>query len=155
MRSMPTRKPRRGRLWQLHPIVLLQGTRQYTITAPPNRLASSSTTTSTSSSSGLPAHLSASTSRQHPGLYLHHHQYHACLRHRQLEPLPATPASTMVARATSLESAPRQRRTPLRTMSLIHHVVHRRWPLQRPTVSTTPLWKTFSRVSQYSWVRFL
>jgi hypothetical protein len=36
---------------------------------PPTHLASSS---SIGTSSGLPAHLSASTSGQHPGLYLHH-----------------------------------------------------------------------------------
>ncbi len=43
--------------------------------------------------------------------------------------LPAPPASTVVAPATSLESALRQRRPPHRAMSLLHHVVLRRWLL--------------------------
>jgi hypothetical protein len=38
----------------------------------------------------------------------------------------ATPASTVVTRATLLESAPWQRRPPLRTMLSISHVVRRR-----------------------------
>jgi hypothetical protein len=114
---------------------------------PPTRLASSS---SIGTSSGLPAHLSASTSRQHPGLYLHHRQCCAYLRHRPLEPPLAAPVSIVVARATSLESTPHQRRMLLRATSLIHHVVCRRWPLQRPAVSSTPLWRTFPRVSKSS-----
>jgi hypothetical protein len=106
-------------------------------------------------SSGLPTYLSASTSRQHPGLYLHHRQCCACLCHRPLEPPLATPASTVVAQAASLESAPRQRRTPLKATSPTHHVVHRRCPLQRPAASTTPLWRTFPRASKSSRVCFL
>jgi hypothetical protein len=49
----------------------LHGTEWCAITAPPTRLVSSNNT-SVNSSSGLPIHLSASTSRQHPGLYFHH-----------------------------------------------------------------------------------
>jgi hypothetical protein len=149
MRSAPTRRQKRGRLWQLRPVVLPRGTRQCTIMAPLTCL------TSISSSSGLPAHLSASTSKQHLRLYPHLRLRYACLRHRPLDPPLATPASIVVARATSLESAPRQRKTPLRAMPLIRHVVHRRWSLQRPIASTTPLWRTFSRMSKSSWVRFL
>jgi hypothetical protein len=154
MRSMPTRKQRSGRLWQLRLAVLLQGTGRCTITAPPTRLVSTNNT-SVNSSSRLPIHHSASTSRQHPGLYLHHSQCRACLCHRPLETPPATPTSTAIAQATSLESAPRQRRTPLRAMSPIHHVVRRSWLLQGPAASTTPLWKTFSRASQSSRVRLI
>jgi hypothetical protein len=71
MRSTPTRRQRSGRLWQLSPVVLPRGIRQCTIMAPLTRLASinSSISTSFSSSSGLLAHLSASTSRQHLRLY--------------------------------------------------------------------------------------
>jgi hypothetical protein len=123
---------------------------------PTYRLTSSSSiSTSVSSSSGPTAHLSASTSRQHSGLYLHHRQCCICLCHRPLEPPPATPASIVVARATSLRSAPHQRRMPLMATSLTHHVVHRRWPLQRPVASTTPLWRTFLRASKSSRVCFL
>jgi hypothetical protein len=153
MRSAPTRKQRNVRLWQLRPAVLLQGTRWRTITDQPTRLISS-ISTSGSNSSGLPTHLSASTSRQHLGLYLHHHQWRTCLCHRPLEPPLATPASIVVARVTSLESAPHPRRTLLRAMPPIHHVVRKRWLLQRPAVSTTPLWKTFPRASQSSRVSF-
>jgi hypothetical protein len=130
MRSTPTWKQRSGRLCQLYPTVLLQGIRRCTITAPPTHHVSSSST-SGNNSSGLPGHLSASTSMQHPELYLHHHQCRTCLCHRPLEPPPATPASTVTAQATSLMNAPRPRRTPLRAMSPIHHVVRRRWLLQR------------------------
>jgi hypothetical protein len=124
-----------------------------TTTIPPTHLVSI-TTTSASSHSGFPAHLSASISRRHLGLYLHHRPCHTCLRHRPLEPPPAIPASTMAARATSRESAPCPRRTSLRATSPIHHVVRRRWMLPRPAASTTPLWKTFLRASQSSWVHF-
>jgi hypothetical protein len=55
-----------------------------------------------SSSSGLPAHLSAHSSRQHPRLDLHLRLCYACLCHRLLEPPLATPASTVVTQATSL-----------------------------------------------------
>jgi hypothetical protein len=67
-----------------------------------------------------------------------------------LGPPLATPASTVVHLP-----APRRRRMPLKAMSLTRHVVRRRWPLQRPAVSTTPPWKMFSRVSKSSRVRFL
>jgi hypothetical protein len=112
MRSAPTRKQRRGRMRQLSLTVLIQGIRWCTIMAPPTRLISSSST-----SSGLPTHLSVRTSRQHLRPYLHHRQCRACLRHRPQEPLQATLASTMVAQATLLESAPCQRRTLLRATS--------------------------------------
>jgi hypothetical protein len=151
MRFASTRKPRRRRLWQLHPEVLPESTERCTITALPTHLASRS---SISSSHGFCTHLSASTSRQHPRLYHHLRLCCFCLRHRLLELPPVTPASTVVARATSLESAPRQRRTPLRATSPIRHVVHRRWSMQRPGASTTPLW-TFQRVSKSSRVCFL
>jgi hypothetical protein len=49
--------------------------------------------------------------------------------HRPLEPPPTTHASTVVARATLLESAPRQRRLPRRATSSIYQVVLRRWSL--------------------------
>jgi hypothetical protein len=107
--------------------------------APLTHLANSSSPAS-AATVGSP-HLSASTSRQHPWLYLHHCQCGACLRYRPLEPPSATPASIVVARATSLGSAPLQRRMSLRATSVIHHVVHRRWLLQRSATSTTPLWK--------------
>jgi hypothetical protein len=57
---VPTRRPRRGRPWQLHLVVLLQSTRWCTPTAP---LTTTTTSISTIiiSSSGLPAHLSIST----------------------------------------------------------------------------------------------
>jgi hypothetical protein len=87
-------------------------------------------------------------------VYLHHRPCHACMHHRPLEPPLAIPASTVAVRATSRESAPRPRRTLLRATSPIHHVVRRRWLLPRPVVSTTPLWKTFPRASQSSWVHF-
>jgi hypothetical protein len=79
----------------------------------------------------------------------------ACLHHRLLGPPPATPASTVVVRATSRESAPHRRRMPLRATSLIHHVVCRRWPLQRPTASTTPPCRIFPMASKFSRVHFL
>jgi hypothetical protein len=66
-----------------------------------------------------------------------------------------TPASTVVARATSLTSAPCRRRVPCRAMSALHHVVCRRWPWQRLTASTTLPWRMFLRASKSSWVRFL
>jgi hypothetical protein len=75
---------------------------------------------------GSPTHLSAHTSRQHLRFYPHLRLCHACQCHRPLEPSPATPASTVVAQATSLESAPHQRRLPLRATSPIHHMVQRR-----------------------------
>jgi hypothetical protein len=68
---------------------------------------------------------------------------------------PTTPASTVVAQATLLESAPHRRRMPLRATSHTHHVVCRRWPLQRSVVSTTPPWRIFLRVSKSSQVCFL
>jgi hypothetical protein len=64
------RKPRRGRLWPLHPVVLLRSTGRCTTTTPPIHLGPS-ISSSVCSSSGLPAHLSVSTSGQHQGLYLH------------------------------------------------------------------------------------
>jgi hypothetical protein len=118
---------------------------------PPTHLVSS---TSTSSHSGFSVHHSASISRRHLGLYLHHRPFHACLWHRPLEPPLAIPAPTVAARATSRECAPRLRRTPLRPTSTIHHVVRRSWLLPRPATSTTPLWKTFLRASQSSRVCF-
>jgi hypothetical protein len=136
--------------------VLPQSTGQCTITAPSTHLASHR---SISSSIGLPAHLSASTSRQHLRLCIHLHLCCACLCHRQLEPPPVTPASTVVAWTASLEgtleSAPHRRRMPLRTTSPIRHVVRRMWLLQRPTASTTPLWRTFPRASKSSQICFL
>jgi hypothetical protein len=114
--SAPTRKQRRGRLWYLRPVVLLPGTGRCTTTAPPTRLISSSST-SASSSSGFPAHLSASISRWHLGLYLHHHLCCACLCHRLPEPPLTLPTSTVAARATSHESATRPRKTQIRAMS--------------------------------------
>jgi hypothetical protein len=156
MQSVPTRKPRRGRLWQLHLKVLPRSTGRCTTTTPPTHHASRIIiNTSVNSSSGLPTHLSTNTSRQHPRLYLHLRLCCACLRHRPLKPPPATPASTAVARATSLKSAPRQRRTSPRATSLTRHMVRRRWPLRRPTVSTTPLWRTLPRASKSSRLRFL
>jgi hypothetical protein len=96
MQSTPTRKPRRGRLWQFHPVVLLRSTEWCTTMAPPTHLASDSNiNTSVSSGSGLPAHLNISTSGQHLGLYLHLRMCCTCLRHRLLELPPATPASTV------------------------------------------------------------
>jgi hypothetical protein len=125
-----------------------------TTTAPPTHLTSrSSINTSVRSNSALPAHLSAHTSSQHPRLYLR--LCCAYLHHRPLEPPPATPTSTVVAQATSLEIAPRRRRMPLRATSLICHAVHRRRPLQRLVASTTPLWRTLQRVSKSSRVCFL
>jgi hypothetical protein len=64
------RKPRRGRLWLLHLVVLLQSTGQCTTTVLPIHL-NPSTSISVRSSSGLPAHLSVSTSGKHLRLYLH------------------------------------------------------------------------------------
>jgi hypothetical protein len=152
MQSALTRKIRRGRLWQLHPVVLCRSTGRCTPMAPPTHIVSRSITSTSvnSSSSGLPGHLSAHISGQHQRLYLHLH-----LCHRPLESPPTTPASTVVSRATSHDSAPRRRRMSLRAMSLIHHVVRRRWPLQRPTASTTPPWRIFPRAIKSSWVRFL
>jgi hypothetical protein len=67
MRSTPIRRQRRGRLWQLRPVVLPRGTGRCTITTLPTCLTNrSSIDTSGSSSSWLLAHLSAHTSRQHP-----------------------------------------------------------------------------------------
>jgi hypothetical protein len=151
MQSAPTRKPRRGRLWPLHPVVLLRSTGRCITTAPPIHLDPS---TSVCSSSGLPAHLRASTSGQHLRLYLHLCLECTCLHHRPLELPPATPASTVVAPATSLKSALRRRRLPRRAKSPLHHVVLRRWLSRRPATSTTPPWKTFLRASKSSWVRF-
>jgi hypothetical protein len=122
--------------------------------APPTHLMCSISSTSVRSSSGFPAHLSASISRRHLGLYLHHHPCNACMRHQLLEPPLAIPALIVAAQATSHESAPHPRKTPLRTTSPIHHVVRRRWLLPRPVTSTTPLWKTFPRASQSLWVHF-
>jgi hypothetical protein len=70
--TAPTRKQRRGRLWQLHPVVLLQSIRRCTTIAPPTHPDShSSASTSISRSSGLSTELSANTSGQHLRLYLH------------------------------------------------------------------------------------
>jgi hypothetical protein len=154
MPSAPTRNPRRGRLWLLHPVVLLWSTRWCTTMAPPIHLGPS-TSISVCSSSGLPARLSASTSGQHLRLYLHLHLWCACLHHPPLELPPATPASTMVAQAISLGSAPRRRRLPHRATSSLHHVVRRGWPSPRLVASTTPPWKIFLRASKSSRVRFL
>jgi hypothetical protein len=44
MQSAPTRKPRRGRLWLLHPVVLPQCTGRCTTTAPPIHLNSCTST---------------------------------------------------------------------------------------------------------------
>jgi hypothetical protein len=112
------------------------------------------TSRNNTSTSGLLAHLSASTSGQHLRLYLHLCLSYACLRHRPLKQPLTTPTSIVVARATSLKSASRQRML-LRSTSPIRHVVCRRWPLQRSTVSTTPPCRIFPRVSKSSWVRFL
>jgi hypothetical protein len=76
-------------------------------------------------------------------------------QHRPLRPPLAPPASTVVALATSLESAPRRRRMPRKATSLIHHVVRRRWSLQRPAASTTLPWRIFLTSSKSSRVRFL
>jgi hypothetical protein len=150
MQSTLTRKIRRGRLWQLHPVVLCQSTGRCTPMAPPTHIISRSITSTSISSSGLPTHLSTHISGQHLRLYLH-----LRLCHRPLEPPPATPASIVVSRATSHDSAPRRRRMSLRATSLIHHVVRRRWPLQRLAASTTPPWRIFPRAIKSSWVRFL
>jgi hypothetical protein len=65
IRSAHIRKVRRGRSWQPHLEVPRQSTGWCTILlAPP--------TSRTSTSSGLPAHLSVRTSRQHQRLYHHH-----------------------------------------------------------------------------------
>jgi hypothetical protein len=64
-------------------------------------------------------------------------------------------ASTVVAPATSLESALHRRRLPRRAKSPLHHVVLRRWLSRRPAASTAPPWKTFLRASKSSWVHFL
>jgi hypothetical protein len=155
MQSVPTKKLRRGRLWQLCPKVLPRCTGWCTTTAPPTHLANhTSINTNISSSSALPSHLSANTSRQHLRLYLHLRLCCTCLCHRPLEPTLATPISTMVARATLLESALHRRRMPLRATSPIRHVVRRRWPLQRLAASTTPR-RTFLRVSKSSRICFL
>jgi hypothetical protein len=70
--SAPTRKPRRGRLWLFHLVVLLQSTRWCTTTTPPTQLDNhTSTSTSVNNSSGLPAHLSVSTNGQRLRLCLH------------------------------------------------------------------------------------
>jgi hypothetical protein len=87
-------------------------------------------------------------------LYLHHCPCHAYLHHRPLEPPLAIPASTVTAWATSRDSAPRPRRTPLRATSPIHHLVRRSWLSPIPAASATPLWKTFPTASQSSWVCF-
>jgi hypothetical protein len=65
----------------------------------------SSCSTSVSSNSGFPTHLSASISRWHLGLYLHHRPCRACLRHRPMESPPVILASIVAARATSRNSA--------------------------------------------------
>jgi hypothetical protein len=104
-----------------------------TTTVPHTHLASHS---SINTSSGLPAHLSASTSGQCLRIYLHLYLCYVCLSHRLLEPSPATPTSTVVARATSLESTLHRRRMLLKATSLTSHVVRIRWLLQRLAVST-------------------
>jgi hypothetical protein len=149
MLSAHTRMQRRGRPQLLRPTVLLPGTGRCTTTAPPTCLISS-TSTSVSSNSGFPAHLSTSISRRLLGLYLHHRSCCVCLCHRSPKQPPALPASIVATQATSRESAPHPRRTPLRATSSIHHVVHKRWLLPRPATSTTPLWKTFLSVSKSS-----
>jgi hypothetical protein len=152
----PTRKPRRGRLWLLCPVVLPRSTGRCTTTAPPIHLdRCTSISISVCNSSGLPAHLSISISGQRLRLYLHLHLCCACLHPRPLEPPPTTSASTVVTRATSLGSAPRRRRMPLRATSPIRHVVRRRWPLRRPAVSTTLPWRIFPGAIKSSWVHFL
>jgi hypothetical protein len=151
--SARTRKQRRRRLWQLCSVVLLRSTGRCTTTAPPTHIAShSNINTNVTSNNGLHANLSASTNGQHLRFYLNLHSCCACLHHRPLEPPLATLASTMVARVTSLESAPHRRRISLRAMSLTCHMVHRRWSLQRLVASTIRPWKMFPRASMSSLV---
>jgi hypothetical protein len=104
----------------------------------------------TSSSSGLPAHLSVHTSRQHRRLCLHHRL--CCVYWHHLLPglPPATPASIIVAQATLLESALLQRRTQLKAPSILHLRANRGWSLLERVVSTTPPWRRFPRASKSS-----
>jgi hypothetical protein len=132
IRSLRTRKARRGRPWQLHPTVPGQSIGWCTLLlAPPT-----SRISRTSSSSGLPAHLSVCTSRQHQKLYLHHWPCYVYRHHPLWEPPPATPTSTVVTRATLLESALLQRRTQLKAPPTFHHMVNRRWLLPERVAST-------------------
>jgi hypothetical protein len=56
MQSALTRKPKRGRLWPLHPVVLLRSTRWCTTMAPPIHLAPSASISVHSSSGSPPQH---------------------------------------------------------------------------------------------------
>jgi hypothetical protein len=146
IRSVHTRKVRRGRSWQLHPTVPLRSTGWCTLLLTPP----TSHANHTSSSSGLPAHLSVHTSRQHRRLCLHHRL--CCVYWHHLLPglPPATPASIIVAQATLLESALLQRRTQLKAPSILHLRANRGWSLLERVVSTTPPWRRFPRASKSS-----